>query len=223
MSNKQKVKPVDRATPTIRKPKGTDPTKVSVTRSTTTAMQASPSWNQAPAVQTASKAWNSAADAIEGNAKVVADLRSKLAAAEAAQRGLRRDWNDALKQMLATVAIFCQGSADQVHAFGFDVLTHAGLGLLATPGNLATKPGTVIGEAVFSWARGSARHGFLVQHATDVNNAQTVSAAVPCTRSKYTLTGAPTSSVVHFRVAAIDPAAPTGQTPWSDWVAGTVR
>ena len=186
-------------------------------------MQACSSWNQAPAVQAASKAWNNAADAIEGNAKVVADLRSKLAAAEAAQRGLRRDWNDALKQIIATVAMFCQGSADQVHAFGLDVLTHVVLGLLATPGNLATKPGTAFGEAVFSWSRGSARHGFLVQHATDVTNASTVSAAVPCTRSKFTLQGAPPSSVVHFRVAAIDPAAPSGQTPWSDWVAGTVR
>jgi hypothetical protein len=33
----------------------------------------------------------------------------------------------------------------------------------------------------------------------------------------------PAASVVSFRVAAIDPAAPTGQSPWSAWVAGSVR
>jgi len=223
LSKKQKAKPVDTATPTLRKPKRTDGERIALARSTTAAMQASALWATAPALQQAAKLWGTVTDSIESNVTVIAGHRTALAAAEAAQRGLRRNWNDATRQVIAAAAIVCGGSADQVHALGFDVLTHAALGLLGAPVGLVTSLGTATGEAVFRWSRGDALHGFLVQHASDVTNPATVSAAVASTRSKFTLTGAPTGSVVHFRVAAIDPASPTGQTPWSDWIAGTVR
>src|ERR1700722_18495694 len=52
----------------------------------------------------------------------------------------------------------------------------------------------------------------------------TSSPPAACTRTKYTLGGlAPSGSSVFFRVAAIDPLAVTGQSPWSAWVAATVR
>jgi hypothetical protein len=223
MKTKKKAKPVDSATPIIRKPKQRDGEKISVTRATTTAMQASTMWNTATTLQTVTTAWNANADAIEGNAKVIYDLKLKLAAAEASQRELRRNWKDVTKQVIATVATVCQGSADLVHQFGFDVLTHAALGPLSAPSGVGTSPGAVPGEADFAWERGNARHGFVVQHATDVTNASTVSAPIPCTKSKFTLVGAPSSSVVYFRVAAIDPTSTTGQGPWTDWVAGTVQ
>jgi hypothetical protein len=221
-NKKKKAKPVDTAMPIIRKPKHKDGDKISVTRATTTAMKASPTWNNAPTLQAVTTDWNANADAIEGNAKVIYDLRLKLAAAEANQRELRRNWNDVTRQVLATVATVCQGSADQVHQLGLDVLTHEALGPMPAPGGLGTAPGPLPGEAGFTWDRGSARHGFIVQHATDATNVSTVSAPIPCTKSKFTLAGAQSSTVVYFRVAAIDPTSATGQGPWSDWVAGTV-
>jgi hypothetical protein len=221
-SKQQQAKPVDRATPVIRKSKSTDAAKVAVTRSITTAMKAAPQWNL-PAIQTAQAAWNTAADAIESNAKSIADLRSKLAQAEATQRANRQSWIVATRQMTSNVEVVCQGSPDLVHGLGFDVLTHGPAVAQAAPSGVVALPGTVGGEAVVSWQRGSGRHGFIVQHATDVANPATLSAAIPCTKTKYTLEGAPSLSIVHFRVAAIDPTSSTGQSPWSDWVTSTVR
>jgi hypothetical protein len=76
---------------------------------------------------------------------------------------------------------------------------------------------------VLTWARGDARHGFVVQLARDPASPATLSVPVPCTRSRFTFTGGTPSSIVHLRVAAIDPTSPTGIGPWSDWIAATVR
>jgi hypothetical protein len=46
---------------------------------------------------------------------------------------------------------------------------------------------------------------------------------VPRTKIKFTLQGLQSSSIVHFRIAAIDPSAKTGVSPWSDWIAATAR
>ena len=134
-----------------------------------------------------------------------------------------RDWKAATGQVLATAASVCQGSVDQVRALGFEVRTHNPVGALPAPTGLTVTPGKDLGEVVFAWNRGSARHGFIVQHATDVANPATFSGNLPCTRLKYTLKGAPPSSTVHFRVAAIDPSSETDLGPFSDWVAGVTR
>ena len=222
MSANKKAKPVDRAMPVIRKPMGKDAEKISVTRTTTTAMQGSPAWSSTPAIQTASVAWNKAADKLEAQAKAIGDLRSKLSVLLADMRGLRRDWTLSTQQMLSTVAVNAGTSADDVHALGFEVRTHVPVGVLPAPTHITTLPGKAAGEVVVSWFRGSARHGFVVQHATDVANVATQSEPTPCTKTKYTLKGAQAPSTVYFRVAAIDPSATTGRSPWSDWVAGSV-
>ena len=222
MGTKQKAKS-DTATPHITGPMRTDATRVATTRTQATAMEASPLWAGAPQLQTVTTGWTKAADAMEANGKVVADLKKKLAAAIADQHGLRRDWKAATLQVIATAASVCQGSVDQVRALGFETRTYSPVGELPAPTGLAVNPGKDLGEAVFSWKRGSATHGFIVQHATDVANLATISDALPCTRSKFTLKGATPSSTVHFRVAAIDPRSETGAGPWSDWIAGMVR
>jgi hypothetical protein len=224
MSKNQKKAPsVDRALPSIAKPTVTDAQKVAVARDVVTTAQKNPGWNAAKDLQAAATVWSQSADDLENNAKVVAARRSDLRTAEAKQRSLRRAWRAARKQVLGTVDVLCAGSADEIKAYGFDVRVHGTLGPLAVPGDLATAPGTALGEATFSWQKGLCRHGFLVQHATDAANPATYSPVVACTKSKFTLTGAPPGSSVSFRVAAIDPSSPTGQTPWSGWVAGTVR
>jgi hypothetical protein len=64
---------------------------------------------------------------------------------------------------------------------------------------------------------------FLAQHATDPATAATISAPVPCTKPKLALTRITSGAALRFRVAAIDPASPTGMSPWSAWVVGSAR
>ena len=221
--NKKKGKPVDqRAVPTIRKAT-TGAAKVAVTRSTSSTMKGSPQWQSAPGLQAAVTAWNGLADAMEANAKAIADLRAQLAVLVANQQGHRRDWNAAKKRVISESEVASNGSADQLRVLGLDVVTRVSSGPLAAPGELSTALGKAAGEVVLTWHRGNAAHGFLVQHATDVANPATYSLLMASTRAKYTLKGAQSSTIVHFRVAAIDPASATGASPWSDWVAGTVR
>jgi hypothetical protein len=223
MSNKSKAKPVDRAEPTIKQATGTDAQKVNVARSTTASMAKGPLWAGAPDVQTAAKGWNQAADDLDGNAKVVADLKNQLSAAEAKQRTLRRNWRACKRQVLSTVSLVCAGSADNVKGFSLEVITRSTASSLAAVDGITTSPGAVVGSVTARWPRGLARNGFVVQHASSVADATTYSPPIPCTRVKYTLTGAsPSGSIVYLRVAAVDPLAPSGQSPWSAWVAGTV-
>lgn len=224
MSKNKKAKPVDRAEPTIKQATVTDTQKVSVAHSTTASMAKSPLWAAAPAVQSAAKDWNDAADNLDGNAKVIADLKNQLKAAEAQQQAMRRTYRACKRQVLSAVSLVCAGSADSVKGFSFEVITRVTASALAAVEGLTTSPGAEVGEATIEWPRGLARHGFLVQHATDIASVATYSAPTACTRTKYTLDGAsPSGSSVYFRVAAIDPVAATGQSPWSIWVAATVR
>ena len=221
---KVKAKPVDRATPVIRKPKATDVQKISVTRGITSTMKSTPQWASSPELQALVQTWNSAADAVESNAKVVTAARNALAALEATQRANRHAWHVATREVTAKVAAVAQGSSDTVHALGFDVFTHVGaVAQDVAPGGLNAQPGTAPGEAIVSWQKGTAKNGFLVQRATDPANAATYSSVIPSTKTKYVAEGEKSSSVVYFRVAAIDPTKASGLSPWSDWVACTVR
>jgi hypothetical protein len=76
---------------------------------------------------------------------------------------------------------------------------------------------------VVAWQRGNVRNGFLVQYAVDVADPATYSATIPCSKTKFKIAGERSSTIVHFRVAAIDTTSPTGMSPWSDWVGCTVR
>ncbi len=224
MGKKTKVAPVDKAQPTIKQATTTDSQKVDVAHSTTASMAKSPLWATSPDVQSAAKAWSKSADDLDANAKVIADLKNQLAAAEAKQRTLRRTWSACKRQVLSTVSLVCAGSADDVKGFSLEVMTRAAASMLPAVEGVTSTPGASAGQATIAWPRGLARHGFLVQHATDVANPATYSPQLPCTKTKYTLGGlAPSGSTVYFRVAAIDPHAPTGMSPWSAWISATVR
>lgn len=214
---------VDRASATIKKVTNTDALKVSVARGIAQAMQQSPDWALATDVQAAAKVWIKNADGIEANAKVITDLRAQVKAAEAKQEGLRRDWLASKQQVISSVTVYCGGSADKVTGFNLDVVTRGPIGALDAPAGLAVNPGKVTGEVVSKWEKGVAGHGFLVQHATDPTNPATVSPPIASTRASFTLGGMPSSANVSLRVAAIDPASSTGQSPWSAWVVGNAR
>jgi hypothetical protein len=224
MSKKSKVAPADSAQPTIKQPTTTDSEKVAVAHSTTASMAKSPLWATSPDVQAAAKAWGQSADDLDANVKVLADLRNQLAAAEAKQLALRRNWRACKRQVVSTVSFVCAGSADDVKGFSLDVITRATPSLLGAVEGVTSAPGASVGQATVKWPRGLAKHGFVVQHATDVANVATYSPQLPCTKTKYTLGGlAPSGSSVFFRVAAVDPRATSGMSPWSAWIAATVR
>ena len=218
--SKTKASSVKRARPTVRKPKS-DVAAVALTRSKTTAMKGSSLWAQSPDLQAANTAWNKAADAMETNAKATDDLRTQLAALEVARVGLRHEWDAATEHMTGVVSVTSQGDPALVLELGYDVQTRTSLGSLPAPEGLQAALGKAAGEARFTWIRGDAQHGFIVQHASDVANQATYSLPTANTRAKYTLKGA--IAPVHFRVAAIDPSSPTGQSPWSAWIPGAVR
>ena len=224
MTTKAKTKVVDKAAATIRLATLTDAQKVSVAHDVTTLAKQNPGWAAALDLQAATTAWTKAADQIGSNATQIGQLKLQLHNLETQQLGARRAWRAAKKQVLGAADVLCAGSADELKAYGFEVLTRTPAGTPVAPlDTLTTAPGKAVGQAVVSWLKGSARHGFVVQHGTDVANAASYSAPIPCTATKCTLSGAPSGSNVYFRVAAIDSSSPTGQTAWSAWVSGTVR
>jgi hypothetical protein len=186
-------------------------------------MQQSPDWAASPALQDAAKGWNADADAIEANAKVIAALKDQLKAADSKQRSLRRDWRTSTKHVLSTAGVVCGGSVDRVKALGLDVITQTKVGALDAPTDLVVQAGKALGQTVSAWLKGNARHGFLVQHATDPANPATYSAVTPSTKTKYTLDGSPSGANVYVRVAAVDPTSKSGMSPWTPWTAGTAR
>jgi len=94
----------------------------------------------------------------------------------------------------------------------------------ALPGPIVIVPGVISGTAKATWtAGGTNHHGYVLQHATDVANPATISDSVVCTKRRFLITGAQPASVVHVRVAAIDPSSPMGRSAWSEWAAGSTR
>ncbi len=117
----------------------------------------SESVRSAPAtdVQAAVKAWTSSTSALGSNAQTISDLRAELAAAEAAQEGLRRDWMAARRQVVSTVTVFAAGSADTITGFNLDVIHNGRLGLLSAPEGLSVNAGSEPGEIVATPSTGS--------------------------------------------------------------------
>ena len=168
MGNKNvKAPTVDRATPIIRKPKGTDVEKVQLAETTTTTMQASPNWAAATDVQAAVKNWTKSGSDLDANATTIAQLEDQIKTAMSKQRTFRRTWAVAYGQVLSTLNVFCNGSAAMVKSFGVD--TRA-IGQVVTPSaveGLTVNTGKLPGEVIAEWPKGDARHGFVLQHATE--------------------------------------------------------
>jgi hypothetical protein len=220
MSKKKGTAP--RVKPSLGKPRGTSAEMAATTVSTVAAMKASPDWAAATDVQTAVARWSSSASDVAANAAVIAQLKDQLAVAVAHQQTLENTWSVCTAQVLTSVDAYCANSPVKIQGFGLVAVSKTVRGLLGAPSNVGTLPGPLPGEVRCEWDRGLADHGFVLQHATDTGNPATYSPSIPCTKVKYTLAASPSGAVVHFRVAAIDPHAATGQSPWSGWVSGTV-
>ena len=214
--------PVANARAALRKPKRTDLGKIAVTHSTVGVMQASSLWSGSPDLQVAAKRWQASADALEANSAVVRDLQAKLGVAQNDQRVLRRQWEVATQQVLATATTVAKGSNDSVRELGLDVQTRAASNVVA-PEPVGIAAGVDSGTAVVSWVCPSARNGFVLQIARDKADSATYSDIIPCTRTKYTYEGTSARNPFWLRVAAIDPSSKDGKGPWSAWTGGTTR
>jgi hypothetical protein len=224
MSGKAKTNPVDKAVAVIRRPKRSDADIVALTHTISDAAETSPDWSAAVDVQSAVAAWKQAADTIDAQAKMVAGLREQLKGAGSKLLSLRRTWRSATKHVVSTVNVFANGSADKVKSLHFDVLTRMPVaGATDAPANITVVRGKDVGVAVAHWVRGSLRHGFVVQYATDLGNPSTFSALIPSSKAKYTIDGLSPGQVVHVRVAAQDSTEKSGLGPWSAWVSGSAR
>jgi hypothetical protein len=218
-----KPKRANSARPTVRTPVKSDADRVAVSHALSVSMQASPSWAQAVDVHPALTRVSKGADDLLANTKLITELKSQLQDAEAKQRVLRRDWGMSMRSLQSTVEVFAAGNADLVKSLGFEVLNRAQHVVVTAPIDLSVRMGKNVGEVIAAWKRGQARSGFVVQHATDPHNTATYSANLPSTKSTCTLSGFPSGTVVHVRVAAVDPAAQLTTNLWSDWASGTAR
>ena len=224
MTAKAKAKPASRVKPKLSKPKKTVVDKVSFTRSYTTSFKASPNWSTATELQGAVASWNSSADALEANAKLIAQLRDQLETAVLARRSQLEQWAADTQHVVSCVNVLAGGDAEVLHALGVEAVTSTTPRVSAVPGPIVIVPGAISGEAKVTWTASGTRHsGYVLQHATDVANPATISNSVVCTGRRYVIKGAQPASVVYVRVAAIDPSSETGQTAWSDWAAGKAR
>src|SRR6185312_13678033 len=104
--SKKKKPTVDRAVATIKQSAGTDAQKAAVAGTLAQEMAKSPNWAAATDVQAAVKAWTGNTSALESNAQTISSLRTQLAAAEAKQEGIRRDWMASRKQVVSAVTVF---------------------------------------------------------------------------------------------------------------------
>jgi hypothetical protein len=220
MSNQ--LKPAPRARPASKLARSTDVQKVDYTRSLSTAIKASSHWPAAPDVQAAVGTWNTLADSFAANTASIAALRVQLHTLLKNQGVVRQQWGAATTHVLSTIDVFSNGDPAVVQSFGFDAVVRGASSASTAPTQITSTLGKLPGQATVRWIP-SNRRGSIVQRATDVSNAATYSTPVVCTRRRYMLTGAQPASVVHVRVAAIDPSSPDGQSAWSEWISVTVR
>ncbi len=151
-------------------------------------------------------------------------LRDQLAQLVLAQRVLAQTWSATAAHVFSSVDTLAGGDVETLQSLGFAPVVRGASAPLNVPAQITSLPGNLPGQAMVKWDPGvTEHHGYVVQHATDAANAATYSVPVVSTKRRYLLTGAPSASVMQFRVAAIDPSSPTGQSAWSNWVAVTTR
>jgi hypothetical protein len=225
MSNHSTGKSASRAKPKMNQARSTVADKVALTRNVTSAAKQSPHWASATVLQGAVTAWNGTADAIAASDAAVRQLREQLKAAVRNLEIQTQQWGVEANHVLSNVDIICGGDREMIQSFGLQAVVRGSAQPVPVPTAITTSPGKLSGTGVIRWTLGGqkARHGFLLQRATDVANAATYSTPVACTKRRYVLTGASPASVVHVRIASVDPSSATGQSAWSDWVAVSVR
>ncbi len=178
------TEPIVHVTPITKGKSDTDAEKVTLTVNHLAAAKLSADWANAPLVQSAFALWSAGATDLGNNSTLIANLKSQLSMAETQQKALRLAWAVQQRGVLVAVALYCAGVAKTMLGLGFGARTFGAIGALPAVEGLTTKLGKIAGETIVAWLRGDAHHGFLVQHATDINNPATFSTPQPCTKIK---------------------------------------
>ena len=186
------------------------------------AIKASPSWGQPTAtdLQTATNAWATETATVAAGETLIASLEMQLATARSNQLGNLRRWGLRRQGVLSAVNVFCDGSKDTMKTLGVAVAEAAPHVDASVPVDLKSTKSKKTGIAGVRWyGTPLNRLGFVVQHATNPSDGTTYSAPIPCSKRSFHLVGQTPGATIWFRVLAVDPAMPGGQTAWTAWVA----
>jgi hypothetical protein len=212
----------DRAVPCLTEPSKTPVEKVAAAHIHIAALKNSPDWAASTEVQAATAAWSTETDNLAACNATIADLETKLATARTNQLALLRRWDVRRRGVLNAVNATCDGSKDMVQGFGLGVLGRTPPPLAVVPAGLRGKRSKTVGTATAAWNTQRGNHGFLVQYTTNPANPEAFSAPIASSKGKFELTGQTPGATIYFRVLALDPSLPTGQTDYTSWVAVTV-
>ncbi len=211
------------ATARFTEPMETEAEKVAGAKTHIAAIQASANAAAATGVETATNAWATETTNLDTGAQNIASLEKQLGVARTNQLATVRRWGVRRAAVLNALNIFCDGSKDTMLTFGVAVAEVTTREVASTPVGLAARNGKVARVAGWQWyLTAKNRHGFMVQHATNVADATTYSPPTSCSKRSFKLLLQTPGTTISLRVMALDPALPTGQTDWSGWVSTVV-
>jgi hypothetical protein len=209
----------DYAEPRIKDPIDTADEKVKVAAPLIVAIKACPDFTLALEVQAALDLFATETDNLAAKNKAVATADLAATTARAAQGTAQRRWGARKRALVAAVSLRCDGSKDLVQQYGFGIVEHAPTPLAVVPEGLLRKKTKGSGSVGVEWNVQPSGHDFMVQHATDPANPSTYSTPQSSSKASFVLNGLPPTTTVHFRVLALDPRLPTGQTDFCAWLA----
>jgi hypothetical protein len=189
------------------------------------AIMASSSWGLPTAadLQVATKAWATETANITAGETLIAGLEKQLEAARSDQLATLRRWGLRRQGVLNAVNLFCDGSKDTMKTLGVAVAVDAPHVEPGVPVDVKPIKSSKTGVSGVRWYGTPAnRSGFQVQHATNTADPATYSAPIACSKRSFYLSGQLPAATIYFRVLAVDPMMPGGQTAWSAWVAAVV-
>jgi hypothetical protein len=210
---------VDRARACITDRLRTPADKVAAGSTHIAAIEASPSYATATAIQTATAAWKTENTTLTTVTQDIADLESKLDVLRASQLSSVRRWDLCKLSALSAVNSFCDGSKDRVLSFGMSVQQRTPAPKPVVPEGLKGRRSKKVGVATVVWKAQAGSAGFLVQYASNPADAATYAAPAVSPKVTFELTGQTPGAMISFRVAAVDPSSPQRQTEYTPWLA----
>ena len=176
----------------------------------------------APGVATALALFVTENGNLDANNKKKESLRQQLTQADADGVTIVRHWGLRRTGLLQAVNVFADGSKEKVQAFNLNVIERTEAPPATVPVNLRQVASKKPTTPTVAWTALKPGYGYLVQHATNPNDATTYAAPAMSKVARYALTGQALGAVLYFRVLALDPSLPGGQTAYSAWVTVTV-
>ena len=185
-------------------------------------IKGSPAYLLAPDVEAAIPLWETENANLAANDQKKEKARQALAQAEADEITIMRHWGLRRLGVLHAVNVYCDGSKEKVQSFTLPRIQRKKLPPATVPTKLGAAKSKKPTSAVVAWGRTKGNHGYMVQHATDLNDPATLSAPIMCKRARFALPEQTLGATIHFRVLALDPSLPGGQSDYTAWVAVTV-